>query len=218
VISGRVRLNLRAHLAAEDPWSLDTNTYEQIRFGLMLDLIRAKEGIYESGLEIGCAAGSFTVRLLSLCKKLHVVDCEARAIEKCRQRLGNNGEVRFSLADISECTTWCDSYDLIVVSEVLYYLETAERVAATVKTIASWLRREGVLIFGSMSNAITSRWGWPGAESTILEWSKYLREVDRRKCEGPEPFEHAIIAKFVRDETCDWRGQLPTATAVHGGR
>jgi SAM-dependent methyltransferase len=199
VISSQVRLNLRAHLAAQDPWSLDTNPYEQIRYGLMLDLIRAREGVYESGLEIGCAAGSFTFRLLKVCKKLHVVDCEARAIEKCRQRLGNTDEVRFSVADISECTARCDSYDLIVVSEVLYYLETAERVAATVKTIASWLRLEGALIFGSVSDAIASRWGWPGAESTIPELSKYLREVDRRTCNGSEPLEHAIIVKFVRD-------------------
>lgn len=202
MISSRVRLNLQAHLAARDPWSLDTNRYEQTRYGLMLDLIRSEKEVYESGLEIGCAAGSFTFRLRKLCKKLHVVDCEARAIEKCRLRLANASEVRFSVADISECTAWCDSYDLIVVSEVLYYLETAERVAATVKTIASWLGLEGVLLFGSVSDAIASRWGWPGAESTILELSKYLREVDRRTCNGPEPSEHAIIVKFVRDETC----------------
>jgi 2-polyprenyl-3-methyl-5-hydroxy-6-metoxy-1,4-benzoquinol methylase len=203
VISSRVRLNLRAHLAAQDPWSLNTNPYEQIRYGLMLELIRAKEGVYESGLEIGCAAGSFTFRLLKLCKKLHVVDCEAPAIEKCRQRLGNTSEVRFSVADISECGAWSDSYDLIVVSEILYYLETAERVAATVKTIATWLSLGGVLIFGSVSDAIASRWGWPGAESTIPELSKYLREVDRRTCNGLAPFEHAIIVKFVRDKTCE---------------
>jgi len=206
VISSRVRLNLRAHLAAQDPWSLDTNPYEQTRYGLMLDLIRAEKEVYESGLEIGCAAGSFTVRLLKVCKKLHVVDCEAYAIEKCRTRLGIAGEVRFSVADISECTAWCDLYDLIVVSEVLCYLETVERVAATVKIIASWVGLGGVLIFGSMSDAIASRWGWPGAESTIPEFSKYLREVDRRSCNGPQPFEHAIIARFVRDETCERGG------------
>ncbi len=204
MISGQVYMNLRAHLAAEDPWSLDTNPYEQNRYELMLDLMRAKEWVYESGLEIGCAAGAFTIRLFSLCKKLHVVDCQARAIEKCRQRLGNHAKVRFSVADISEVTGWSDSYDLIVVSEVLYYLETTERVCATVRSIASWLRPGGVLIFSSLNDAITSRWGWPGAESTILEWSKYLREVERCGCDGAATFEHATIVKFVRDESCNW--------------
>lgn len=218
MISSQVRLNLRAHLAAQDPWSLDTNPYEQIRYEVMLDLIRAEKAVYESGLEVGCAAGSFTSRLVKLCRKLHVLDCEASAIEKCRERLGNTGEVRFSVADISECAECCDSYDLIVVSEVLYYLETAERVAATVETIASWLRLEGVLIFGSISDAIASSWGWPGAESTIPELSKYLREVDRRSCNGQQPFERAIIARFVRDQTCEWWKTPPATATVHGGK
>ena len=218
MISSRVLRNLRENLASEDPWSLDTNPYEQTRYELMLDLIRAKGGLYESALEIGCAAGSFTVRLLSLCKKLHVMDCQARAIERCRQRVGNQAEVRFSVADISDCMGLDDSYDLIVVSEVLYYLETVRLVSATVRTIGSWLRPEGVLIFGSLNDAITSRWGWPGAETTILEWSKNLREVDRRTCGGAGPCEHATIVKFVRDKTQDCTGQPPIACAAHGGR
>lgn len=199
MVSRRVLRHLEANLTLEDPWLLETNPYEQERYRLMLDFIRTP-GLYESVLEIGCAAGAFTIRLVGCCKALRVVDISPQAFERCKHRLGNAGNVRFSIADVSECYDWGESYDLVVVSEVLYYLETYELMAETVRRVGSWLRPHGVLIFGSMNDEISSRWGRPGAETTIREWSRYLREVDRRECHGVGPCEHATIVKFVRDE------------------
>lgn len=93
-----------------------------------------------------------------------------------------------------------EAYDLIVMSEVLYYLESQNKVAAVVEKVQGWLRPGGHLIFGSAIDSVSSAWGLPcGAETAIGEFSKYLREVERRAVIGSSPHENTLIVKYPRD-------------------
>ena len=62
MISGTVLADLGPDFSLEDPRLLETNPYDNKRYGLMLDLIRTRD-LFESALEIGCAAGAFAMQL-----------------------------------------------------------------------------------------------------------------------------------------------------------
>jgi 2-polyprenyl-3-methyl-5-hydroxy-6-metoxy-1,4-benzoquinol methylase len=199
MLSTGVLEHLRTELARDDPWSLETNLYEQSRYSVMLEFM-AQSGKFVSGLEVGCAAGAFTSQMVQRCERLRVVDVLPAAIARCRQRLAGCQNIQFSVADIAEIDGWNESYDLIVIAEVLYYLEAREKIVQTVAKLGKWLKPGGLVIFGSATDSVSSRWGLSyGAETAMSEWSKELREVERRSCIGLTLDDFSLFVKYVRN-------------------
>jgi len=193
-----VLAHLKAELASPDPWRLEQNPFEHRRYDVMMSMLR-DHGPFESGLEIGCAAGAFTARLLECCQTLRVVDLLPEALARCRAHLGDVRTVRYTVADISETAGWGETYDVIVVSEVLYYLGGRSAVRAAMRGIERLLRPGGILLFGSAVDAVVRRWGLLcGAETVIEEWAGTLDVVDERSCTGAAPTEHARLVTFRR--------------------
>ncbi len=109
-----------------DPWNY-RSPYEREKYELTLSLI-PPHGI-RSALEIACAEGIFTESLAKRVEQLKAVDISERALQRARQlcaRLSNVTFDRFDLAadDIPE------NQDLIVCSEVLYFLKDEVELAA----------------------------------------------------------------------------------------
>lgn len=99
-----------------DPWRFRTSLYEREKYHATLDaLIKNK---YHQGLEVGCSIGVFTALLAPRCRRLVAIDSSETALaEAKRQKLAN---VRFERAVLpDEFPT--GRYDLIILSEVLYY-------------------------------------------------------------------------------------------------
>lgn len=197
--------HLRAEMASDDPWKLGTNLFEQRRYAIILDMMRthaATEGaMFERGLEIGCAAGVFTALLAPHCKSLHVVDVMPAAIERAAARLKDRGNIAWEVSSVTEDFAAGKLFDVIVVAEVLCYLPDHDTLRRAVDMIASKLAPGGLLVFGSAIDAVTKRWGLlgAGAETTMREWERTLRETNRAACQGSYWGEDTRIVSYTRD-------------------
>lgn len=111
------------HSKSEDPWAYTTSWYERRKRALTLAALPGEK--YRSGLEIGCSIGTLTVDLAGRCTTLLAVDASSTALEQAAARLAPYPGVTTRQLTLPE--SWPGgSYDLVVVSEVGYYLAPAE--------------------------------------------------------------------------------------------
>ncbi len=136
-MTARTRASLPAsyfdalYAADPDPWQFATSDYERAKYQATLDALGA--GHYGTALEVGCSIGVLTERLAPRCDRLLAVDASALALQQARARCGHLPGVRFAERVLP--AGWPDGcYDLIVLSEVLYYWDRddLERIAALV--------------------------------------------------------------------------------------
>lgn len=126
----------------EDPWQFGTSEYESEKYHHTLSAI--PQGIYDNALEVGCSIGIFTKLIADRCKQLTAIDISPIALDKAKKRLDNQKHVAFLQAAIPD--EFPDgSYDLIILSEVGYYL-TLEDLFKTMQKIDRALTVDGVLV------------------------------------------------------------------------
>ncbi len=102
-----------------DPWRFATSPYEREKYAATLaSLPRAR---YASGLEIGCSIGVLTAELAGRCDALVALDPAPIALEAARARNRDRPHVTFALGAVPADTP-AGSFDLVVLSEVAYYL------------------------------------------------------------------------------------------------
>ena len=111
----------------DDPWSLASRWYERRKYGLTAAALpRAR---YRRAFEPGCSAGVLTALLAERCDELLSWDREARAVAAARARVAGEPGARVERGMIPDA--WPEgSFDLIVLSEILYYFDeqSVERV------------------------------------------------------------------------------------------
>lgn len=191
--------HLKSEMAADDPWRLNGNKFEQQRYAVMRDQLACREN-YRAGLEVGCAAGAFAQFLQPICERLHVIDVLPEALDRARQRLGACGNVSWRMASVTDPLSTDASFDLIVVAEVLYYLPDIAALRRAVDNLADHLEPGGLLIFCSAVDDACERWGlFGGAETTMREWDRRLRETNRMTCTGADWGEDCRIVSYTRD-------------------
>jgi cyclopropane fatty-acyl-phospholipid synthase-like methyltransferase len=127
--------------ADPDPWRFATSTYEQEKYAATLAALPDRR--FASGLEIGCSIGILTRLLASRCDHLLAIDVSDAALSQARQTCANL-PVTFQNRRIP--AEWpSETFDLIVLSEVLYYL-TAEDVRRTAELARSALQKSGLVV------------------------------------------------------------------------
>jgi 2-polyprenyl-3-methyl-5-hydroxy-6-metoxy-1,4-benzoquinol methylase len=98
-----------------DPWQFRSSEYERDKYRATIEaLAKAK---YTRALEVGCSIGVFTKLLSEQCVSLMAIDASLTAIEVAKL---TNPEVAFRAATLPEEFPK-GRFDLIVLSEVLYY-------------------------------------------------------------------------------------------------
>ncbi len=115
-----------------DPWRFAASPYEQEKYAATLGSL--PEQRYQNALEVGCSIGVLTRQLASRCGSLLALDVAQAALDQARRRCLDLDHVRFALSRIPD--DWPDdTFDLIVLSEVIYYLDRGDvaRLAACVK-------------------------------------------------------------------------------------
>jgi len=119
-----------------DPWEFETSAYEQAKYDATLAALPRPQ--YRRGLEIGCSIGVLTARLASRCASLVAVDVSEKALDAARVRCWTLPNVAFE--NMSVPAEWpAGTFDLIMLSEVVYYLDAgdvsrlADRVSASVE-------------------------------------------------------------------------------------
>jgi 2-polyprenyl-3-methyl-5-hydroxy-6-metoxy-1,4-benzoquinol methylase len=120
-----------------DPYQYATSAYELTRFSRMAALLGDRR--FRSALEVGCAEGHFTKTLASLCGRVTALDLSEAALQRARRHV-DQPHVNWVQANVR---TWRpeESYDLMVMAEVLYYLPAPGKGPAYEKAFTLFLER-----------------------------------------------------------------------------
>jgi 2-polyprenyl-3-methyl-5-hydroxy-6-metoxy-1,4-benzoquinol methylase len=113
----------RLYQSSPDPWQFTTSSYEQAKYRATVDALEERR--FVSGLEVGCSIGILTRRLAPRCDRLLGIDIVERPLADARARCADQPQVAFKQMQVP--TEWpADKFDLIVFSEVLYFLSPAD--------------------------------------------------------------------------------------------
>jgi len=108
---------------SSDPWKYRTSTYERDKYAATL--ARLPEPRFRRGFDIGCSIGILTRHLANRCDELLAIDVVDGALAQARQACADAPHVTFARMRIP--SEWPDGlFDLIVISEVLYYLDPSD--------------------------------------------------------------------------------------------
>ena len=117
----------RLYAESGDPWNFETSEYERRKYERTLGVLRGRR--FRRALEVGASIGVFTAMLAPLCDELVAVDVSERAVAAAKERLARFHNVRVERRSLPEETP-DGPFDLVVASEVLYYLPREQMLAA----------------------------------------------------------------------------------------
>lgn len=109
--------------ANNDPWDFETSEYEAGKYAATLAAL--PRSLYENALEIGCSIGVLTQLLAPGCTHLLATDVSQKALDQAADRCKNLTNVSFQRKSFPEELP-DDKFDLIMISEVAYYLSSAD--------------------------------------------------------------------------------------------
>ena len=126
----------------DDPWGFKTRWYEMRKRAITLASLPQPR--YQNAFEPGCANGELAASLAERCDRLLCTDGAARAVELASKRLLDFSHVTVAQACVPQ--DWPDGqFDLIVVSELGYFLSCGDLDALSAKAQAS-LAPSGTLL------------------------------------------------------------------------
>lgn len=108
------------YAGSEDPWGFAESAYERDKYAHTLAVLGGQ--CFQRGLEIGCSIGVFTQQLADVCGELVGLDVTERALARARRRLRGHPGVTLARMTFPEEMPE-GRWDLVVCSEVLYYLD-----------------------------------------------------------------------------------------------
>lgn len=121
------------YAADRDPWRFETSRYEQEKYERTMGAVPGGIG---AAFEIGCSIGVLTRQLSLRCHALLAVDVAEAALAEARRRCADRPNVTIARMRIpQEWPAGC--FDLILFSEMLYYLQPEELALTAVKARAS---------------------------------------------------------------------------------
>ena len=139
---------------SDDPWLLRDRWYERRKRALTLAALPDEH--YRRAYEPGCANGELTAELAPRCETLLAADLNPAAVELARQRVAHFQHVRVEQRAMPN--DWPDGeFDLILISEVAYYLNGAQ-LAGLIARLTVSLAEGGTLIACHWRRPIE---GWP---------------------------------------------------------
>lgn len=128
--------------ANADPWHFETSEYEQEKYVATIEAL--PKAMYNNVFEPGCSIGVLTEMLADKSKKLLAVDSAEAPLVNARFRLQKKHHVEIMRMQVP-AEFGNEQYDLIVISEIAYYLN--ENDLAILRTnIINHLERGGQLI------------------------------------------------------------------------
>ena len=150
--------------ASADPWQFKLRWYEARKRALTLACLpRAR---YASGYEPGCANGELSAALAERCDRLLISDGAAAAVGLAQRRVADLPHVRAVQAWVPD--DWpAERFDLIVISELAYYLDEAALTALAAAARAS-LAEVGDIVACHWRHAIPGcRWGGDAVHTAL---------------------------------------------------
>lgn len=144
----------RLYATSSDPWGFTTRWYERRKVALTLAALPQEH--FGSCFEPGCSIGVLSEQLAGRCDRVVATDISDAALAGARTRLTTADIGNVELRHWALGSPWPDEmYDLIVLSEVGYYLER-EDARRAIDCAAEHLNRSGSLL--------AAHWRHPVAE------------------------------------------------------
>lgn len=133
----------KVYAANDDPWNFRTSKYESAKYKATLAALPREK--YDNAFEIGCSIGVLTERLAEKCEKILAVDVSEKAIEQAKKRCRNLPNIRFQTMQFPDEFP-DDKFDLILISEVGYYLSPMDWGKAMTKIFAQLTENGQVML------------------------------------------------------------------------
>jgi 2-polyprenyl-3-methyl-5-hydroxy-6-metoxy-1,4-benzoquinol methylase len=132
----------RLYDASPDPWRFGSSKYEQAKYRRTVASLSSRR--FRSGFEAGCSVGVLTRMLATHCDTLFAVDIVEAPLQAARSACADQSWVRFAQMQIPG--QWpTATFDLIVLSEVLYFLSPAD-VARAADRVIDTLEPGGIVL------------------------------------------------------------------------
>ncbi len=124
----------RMYARDPDPWRFASSAYEREKYAATLAALGERR--FAAGLEVGCSIGVLSRQLAERCERFLGLDVAAAAVDAAAARCAGLGGARFERGAVP--ADWPDGgFDLVVFSEVLYYLGEAGLRATAARTAGS---------------------------------------------------------------------------------
>ena len=167
-----------------DPWGYLTSDYERDKYAATL--AACGDGPFEDALELGASIGVFSALLAPRCGRLTTIDAAPTAVAAARRRLAGTPAVRVILGAIPDAIP-DRPFDLVVASEILYYL-SADELGATLGRLESCM--------ASGARLVAVHWRPAGPERPVN--ADFVHRVLREQS-WLEPSEHAGTDDYALD-------------------
>ncbi len=110
------------YAAARDPWKLSDRWYEKRKYAITMAMLPHQR--YRHAFEPGCSIGVLTEQLVDRCDHVTACDVAQAALDAAGERCA--GQRNLTLCRMSLDADWpLLDFDLVVLSEVAYYLSEA---------------------------------------------------------------------------------------------
>jgi len=167
----------------DDPWKFATSAYEAEKYARTLEALGDEP--VRAALEVGCSIGVFTAALARRCDHVTATEISPTALASARRRCSAQRNIDFRLVQ-SNGEPLGGPYDLVVLSEVVYFWDDAD-----------------VAAFATQFEQALA----PGGRVVLVHW---LGETDYPKSAdaGVDAFRRALRAPYAvekAERTADYR-------------
>ncbi len=181
----------RIYARGEDPWGFEASPYERRKYAATLAALPRDS--YASCLEVGCSIGVQTRLLAARCDRVLGIDLSGEALARASARCADLPQVAFARARVPR--DWPPGgFDLIVLSEILYFLDRAD-IAGTARLVLGSLRPGGVVVVVN----------WTGETDTPTTGD----EAAGLLIEGVRPFLGVVASERAPGYRLDVLGEAP---------
>lgn len=161
-----------------DPWDHGGRFYEHRKYALTASVLSVER--YHAAFEPGCATGILTALLAPRAERYLATDRHERAVEVTRQRVEALPHVAVRQGTIPD--DWPDAtFDLVVLSEVLYYLDAAGVSACLDRAAASTVGDAELVAVHFREPVVEHTLSGDAVHDLIAGHPAWRREVEHRE-------------------------------------
>jgi SAM-dependent methyltransferase len=165
------------YAADPDPWRFTTSAYEAAKYAATVAAIADRR--YRSMLEVGCSIGVLSRKVAPLCDAFLGIDITAAPLAEARARCADLPHMRFA-PPLTVPGEWPEGrFDLILLSEVLYFLSETDIWATAAHVRRSLLPGGRVLLVNWIGEDVDRQPGDQAAETFLAAIGLTLERQER---------------------------------------
>lgn len=119
-----------------DPWDFRTSAYEKEKYRTTMEVLPRSR--YAVAIEAGCSIGELTRLLSDRCEQVIGIDVSSVALDEAARRNADRANIAFHCGELPGAWPGEHAADLLVLSEVLYFLSPEEIVALAERIAGNW--------------------------------------------------------------------------------